>query len=174
LLLFSQKSNQKRANGPTKAITQAIRARPFDPSRTISASAWTSNFGISAKIGRANGPNYQSDKGRLFTWMISICRNQSIDMVRSKAYKVQQSSAGAEAMEAGGAADSSYRFNPDQIGIREKLEKLPREYQEVIEIVYYKGYTHKEAAEALQMPLGTVKSRIRIAIRELRNIFGES
>jgi RNA polymerase sigma-70 factor (ECF subfamily) len=118
-----------------------------------------------------NGPQYDATKGRLFTWMIRICRNQAIDLLRSKGFKASQKIQSDETSVANSEMNA-YTFNPDQIGVKEKLDKLPESYREVIEIVYYNGYTHQEAAKALNLPLGTVKSRVRIAIRELRTIFG--
>ncbi len=119
-----------------------------------------------------NGPAYDSSKGRLFTWMMRICRNQAIDTLRSKGYKSQQKIQSTENIVVSEDSGLSYSFNPDLIGIKEKLDSLDASYREVIEVVYYKGYTHAEAAEALNLPLGTVKSRVRIAIRELRTILG--
>lgn len=119
-----------------------------------------------------NGPKYSAEKGRLFTWMVRICRNQAIDLLRSKGYKATQKIQADENSVATSEANASYTFNPDQIGLKEKLDTLDVAYRQVIEVVYYNGYTHAEAAKALDLPLGTVKSRVRIALRELRTVFG--
>jgi RNA polymerase sigma-70 factor (ECF subfamily) len=115
-----------------------------------------------------NGSSYDSSKGRLFTWMLNICRNRAIDILRSKEYKKNLKIQGDENFVINTAEQQTYKFNPDHIGVKEKLDMLEPEYLEAINIVYYGGFTHAEAAEKLNIPLGTLKSRIRIAIRELR------
>lgn len=64
----------------------------------------------------------------------------------------------------------SYSFNIDQIGVREWVNKLKPDYFEVIETVYFKGFSHSEAAEKLELPLGTLKTRLRAAMKELRKL----
>ena len=59
-------------------------------------------------------------------------------------------------------------FQVDHIGIRELVARLEPAYKEAIDLVYFVGFTQEEAAEKLKIPLGTLKSRCRIAIRELR------
>ena len=63
------------------------------------------------------------------------------------------------------------RLNPENIGVKDLVQKLRPEYKELIELIYFNGYTHAEVAEQLNMPLGTVKTRIRAAIIELRKYF---
>ena len=111
---------------------------------------------------------YDASKGRLFTWLINICRNTAIDKVRSKAYKQRsniqkQGNLVSEAERIGQTG-----FNPDQMDVKDWVHKLPPEYVEVIDIVYFQGYTHIEAAENLGIPLGTLKSRVRKALMSLR------
>ncbi|MEL7531542.1 MAG: sigma factor-like helix-turn-helix DNA-binding protein, partial [Bacteroidota bacterium] len=62
----------------------------------------------------------------------------------------------------------AYTFNPDQIGLKDWVKKLSPEHKEVIDIVYFSGYSHREAAEHLGLPLGTLKTRIRAALKQLR------
>jgi len=92
--------------------------------------------------------------------------------LRSKNYKPRQKIQAEDYFVGSASSELSYSFNPDKIGVKEKLDTLTPANREVIDVVYYNGFTHKEAAEKLDLPLGTIKSRLRIAIRELRNIFG--
>ena len=118
-----------------------------------------------------NAANYDANKGRLFTWMINICRNLAIDVLRSTKFQTTLKIQHADQL-VGSETAPSYTFNPDNIGVKESVEKLKPEHIAIIEAIYYKGYTQKETAEALELPLGTVKTRLRIAIRELRQLLG--
>ncbi len=113
--------------------------------------------------------NYDRSKGRLFTWMLNIARNSAIDVLRSKAYKKSEKVQSIDNT-VYAEKNSAVQINIDLIGLREKVGALKPDLKEVIDLVYFGGYTHKEAAEKLELPLGTVKTRIKIAIRELRNL----
>lgn len=113
---------------------------------------------------------YDASKGRLFTWMLNIARNASIDTLRSKSF--QNSRKNQELSE---NVDSDSRTisqvtqqNIDNIGVRKILENLKTEHRVLIELAYFKGYTHEEIAEIEKIPLGTVKTRIRSALIQLR------
>ncbi|MCB0856123.1 MAG: sigma-70 family RNA polymerase sigma factor, partial [Bacteroidetes bacterium] len=56
----------------------------------------------------------------------------------------------------------------DAIGLKEVVEKLDPKYRELLELVYFQGYTQKEIADEFNIPLGTVKTRVRSAIQQLR------
>ena len=117
-----------------------------------------------------NIESYNSDKGTLFTWILNIARNTAIDKTRSKEYKNTRKSSSIEnrVLE----KNNNVKTEIDHIGLNSIVEKLKMEYREIIEVIYFKGYTHSEAAEELQLPLGTVKTRVKIALRELRKLTG--
>jgi RNA polymerase sigma factor (sigma-70 family) len=120
--------------------------------------------------------SYDTQKGRLFTWMLNIARNTAIDAVRAgKAMSRPSSAQTIDTDEAGTyAVDREYAVspeNPEHIGLREVVEQLRPERKQLIDLVYFNGYTHEEAAEELGLPLGTVKTRIRSAIQELKSLF---
>lgn len=108
--------------------------------------------------------SYDSSKGRLFTWMLNIARNASIDVLRSKAY--QQNKQKQELTENFTGGISSLKV--DDIGLKKVLERLKSEHRVLIELAYFKGYTHEEISEIEEIPLGTVKTRIRNALIQLR------
>jgi len=114
---------------------------------------------------------YNNSKGRLFTWMLNIARNQSIDMLRSKDYRKQSRCTEIDDNRAIIDLKHQVGFNTDTIGIRELVSQLQPEYRSLLEITYYKGYVHTATAEVLKMPVGTVKTRIRYAILQLRASF---
>jgi len=115
-----------------------------------------------------NAEGYKAEKARLFTWMVNIARNHAIDRLRSKKRLLQNET--GEIVREGFDVGGSVPFM-DGIGLKKMVEELGAEQREVIEMLYYKGYTHVEAAEELNLPLGTVKSRLRLGINKLRKYF---
>lgn len=113
--------------------------------------------------------SYDPVKGRLFTWMLNIARNASIDTLRSRSYQntrknqsLQENSEWPEV----GKPDS---VNIDNIGLKRVVDRLKKEHRVLIDLAYFKGYTHEEIAEIEDIPLGTVKTRIRNALMQLRD-----
>jgi len=115
--------------------------------------------------------SYDNTKGRLFTWMMNIARNLSIDKLRSKDFRNSGKNQDIENNVDFIDAQKKVTFNADLLGLKEMVTSLKPEYNNVVQMVYFKGYTHVEAAEELNLPLGTVKTRIRMAIMELRKHF---
>jgi RNA polymerase sigma factor (sigma-70 family) len=111
--------------------------------------------------------SYDPVKGRLFTWMLNISRNSSIDMLRSKNY--QNSQKNQEITDTVYGNGLVTQTNIDSIGISKFLGKLRPEQRVLIELAYFQGYTHDEIAEIEDIPLGTVKTRIRNALLQLRD-----
>jgi RNA polymerase sigma-70 factor (ECF subfamily) len=113
-------------------------------------------------------PAYSPVKGRLFTWMMNICRNLAIDHVRSRQHKVSQNIQSLESFV--GTEKGSIRMEHlDFIGIETALNKLKPEQLHLIQLAYFQGYTQEEIAEEAGIPLGTVKTRIRSALQILRD-----
>jgi RNA polymerase sigma factor (sigma-70 family) len=115
--------------------------------------------------------SYSADKGRLFTWMVNIARNLSIDKIRSKDFKNQYKNQELENNVGYIDANNSTIYKPELLGVKDLVDKLRPEQRSILDLIYFKGYTHTEAAEELGMPLGTVKTRLRMAIQELRKNF---
>lgn len=115
--------------------------------------------------------SYDSSKGRLFTWMMNIARNLSIDKLRSKDFKNSSKNQDIENNVDFIDTQKEITFNADLLGLKDMVISLKPEYNRVLDMVYFKGFTHAEAAEELNLPLGTVKTRIRMAIMELRKYF---
>ena len=121
-----------------------------------------------SKIWR-NAARYDESKGAPYTWMLNICRNVAIDKVRSAGFRNQQQNRSLDAKVYDNKAFSE-EFNPNVIGLRQLVRRLPEKYRQMIDLAYFQGYTHKEIETELNLPLGTIKSRIRIALRELRKL----
>jgi RNA polymerase sigma factor (sigma-70 family) len=110
---------------------------------------------------------YDETKGRLFTWMLNIARNAAIDKTRSKGF--QQSSKLQPISETDGTY-ATVKPGIDDYGLKRLLFKLKEEHRLLIDLSYYQGYTHEQISKALAIPLGTVKTRIRTALSQLRTL----
>ncbi|MDB5150589.1 MAG: sigma-70 family polymerase sigma factor [Mucilaginibacter sp.] len=115
--------------------------------------------------------SYSTEKGRLFTWMVNIARNLAIDKIRSKDFKNQNKNQEIENNVTFIDEQRNTVYKPELMGVKDLVQTLKPEQKLIIELVYFKGYTHVEAAEELGIPLGTIKTRLRMAIQELRKHF---
>ena len=114
---------------------------------------------------------YDPAKGRLFTWMVNLARNLSIDKIRSRDFRNNSKNQDIENNVNVIDEQRSTEINPDLIGVKELVKLLKPEQKSVLDLVYFRGYTHVEASEELGIPLGTVKTRMRMAIITLRKFF---
>lgn len=114
---------------------------------------------------------YSEDKGRLFTWMVNIARNLSIDKLRSKDFRNHSKNQELENNVTSIDQQRNTVYKPELVGIKELTQALKPEQKSILDLVYFKGYTHVEAADELGIPLGTIKTRLRMAIIELRKHF---
>lgn len=118
-----------------------------------------------------NIANYDESKGRLYIWMLNVARNQCIDTMRSKAYQNSQKNQNVE--DAVHAVDKTNRTvqNPEIIGLKQQVMALKKDQRELIDLVYFNGLIKEQAAKQLKIPTGTVKTRIRAALLQLRKVY---
>ena len=109
--------------------------------------------------------SYDASKGRLFTWMLNIGRNAAIDKTRSKGFQQSQRQI---PLDGETVLQPSVRQGIDDFGLKRIILKLKDEQRLLIDLSYFQGYTHEQIATALHIPLGTVKTRIRSALTQLR------
>ncbi|WP_027077726.1 RNA polymerase sigma factor [Maribacter antarcticus] len=112
---------------------------------------------------------YDPSKAKLFTWLFRITRNTAIDKLRSVNAKTDKEI----------QIDVSDVYNigvestkPELMDMQEHLNKIEDKYQIVLDALFFQGMTQQEASEELDIPLGTIKSRLKIGLRELRKIYG--
>ena len=119
--------------------------------------------------------SYASNRGSVRTWMLSIVHNRGVDRLRTAAAVSRRQD----------ALEQVELRRPDEpdaatLGIesvmasevRDELGSLPQEQHEVLKLAYYGGFTHHEIADMLKLPLGTVKSRMRLGLERLRRGMG--
>lgn len=117
-----------------------------------------------------NFPQYDSSKGRLYTWIANLTRNLTIDTLRSKGYKKQQKISSDENSVLK-YQDKRYSAEQhDTIGLQKQISTLKPEQKVIIDLAYFNGYTQDEISKEIGIPLGTVKTRMRSAISELRKL----
>jgi RNA polymerase sigma factor (sigma-70 family) len=117
---------------------------------------------------------YDATKGRLFIWMYKICRNTCIDHIRSKRHRISKLSILNGDAIAAVKNMGHEKFSPDHVGLRKIVNGLRKEERELVELLYFKGYTQAEVAELKSIPIGTVKTRSAKAIKNLRKFFLQS
>ena len=117
-----------------------------------------------------NAESYDDSRGTLFTWMLNIARNAALDKLRSSEYRQRKTNQSIEDLVGEVDSKQNSSFNPDVIGLREFVEKLKPDQQQLIDLIYYNGFTQSEAADELGIPLGTVKTRVRSALIRLREL----
>ncbi len=114
-----------------------------------------------------NVARYDAGKGRLFTWMLHVARNTCFDYLR------KQNPETLDVSKVGDMIEANQNLFPgiENNDLKELVMLLGKEHKAVIELVYWEGYTHEETACRLELPLGTVKTRIRKALNKLRFSF---
>lgn len=115
-----------------------------------------------------NAKKYDSQKAKLFTWLYRIARNTAIDKLRShkkrfdKEIQIDQSDV---------YILPTTSLNQDVIDLKKHVETLEEKYQVVLKALFFEGMTQQEASDELAIPLGTVKSRLKIGLRELKKLY---
>ena len=118
-----------------------------------------------------NIDGYNQSKGTLFTWILNIARNTAIDRIRSQEYQNSQRNQDLDSTINLIDSQGSSQFDIDAIGLGKVVEKLKPEHRQVIDLLYFKGYTQEEVSKEYGIPLGTVKTRVKSAINHLRDYF---
>lgn len=114
---------------------------------------------------------YDDTKGKLYTWMRRITHNLTLDTLKSNQYKYQKKVVDDEMAVTNINVSNTVITTLDSKDFQRKLDVLDAKQRMIIDLSYFKGYTQEEIAKKLDMPVGTVKTKIRSAIIELRKIF---
>ena len=117
-----------------------------------------------------NIASYDSAKGRLYTWMLNIARNSAIDVLRSAKYNNDKKISDIDNNVHIDSNVLSTSIKTDHFGLKKIVDGLKDEYRQIINLAYFNGYTQEEVAEELNIPIGTVKTRSRSALLQLKNL----
>jgi len=115
-----------------------------------------------------NASSYSEKKGRFFTWILNIARNTAIDKVRSKSYNNDKKNQTIDSFVNIFESKDNISENTNSIDIKNYIKQLEENCKKIIDLLFFKGYTQKEASEELSTPLGTIKTRSRNCINQLR------
>jgi len=118
-----------------------------------------------------NISQYDPAKGRIYTWMLNIARNAAIDKLRSKGEVMKSKIRTGEDIVDNIGRSMKTEQATDTIGLRRVVGELEPQYRAIVELAYFKGYTMDEISKTLDIPLGTVKTRMRHAMQLLRAYF---
>lgn len=124
--------------------------------------------------------SYQAEQAKVSTWLISIARHRAIDLLRQRGARPEGYSIAWDDVSQNAMPRTAWR-NPEEIGgqaiqaqrVREAVATLPTEQRQALALAFFQGYSHSEIAERLHEPLGTVKTRIRMAMQKLRHLLAE-
>ena len=117
-------------------------------------------------------PRFDAERGQVRSWLLTIVHHRAIDFVRRKTNRPErQLPDGAEEflVDAGPAPHEAVASSMQSALVREAVRRIPEDQRRTVEMAYFGGMTHVEIAEAMGVPLGTVKSRLRIAMEKLRD-----
>ncbi|MGB3683198.1 MAG: sigma-70 family RNA polymerase sigma factor [Rubrobacteraceae bacterium] len=117
--------------------------------------------------------SYRADRGSVRTWILRIVHNRGVDQLRSLSSRRRTQDkveASAETSQPSEAFAETWR-NSRREQVREALKTLPPDQLKILELAYFSGYTHVEIAELMDLPLGTVKGRMRLGLKKVKDYF---
>jgi RNA polymerase sigma-70 factor (ECF subfamily) len=117
-------------------------------------------------------PRFDPGRGQVRSWLLTIVHHRSVDLVRRRSSRPErQLPDGAEdfLIDYQAGPERTAELSLDARAVREAVSRIPAEQRETVEMAYFAGMTHVEIAEAMGVPLGTVKSRLRIAFEKMRD-----
>ena len=112
---------------------------------------------------------FDRKKAAASTWIFTIARNRRIDILRKKKFPEIDAQDPRLVPDAPRAPDEEVIGAREGEAVRLALEKLPEEQRELVRLAFYNGWSHSKIAADTNLPLGTVKSRLRLAFSRLRN-----
>lgn len=117
---------------------------------------------------------YRAHRAQVNTWLARLARNQAIDVLRREEVRPMRHSVGwadvTEISPDGQSPETATQRSLRRQQVRSAVKELPPEQQEALALAFFQGYTHREIAEVLEQPLGTIKSRIRSGMQTLRGL----
>ena len=115
-----------------------------------------------------NAQKYDPKKAKLFTWLYRIAKNTAIDKLRSFNNRFEKE---VQIDKSNVYILPTASLNQDVLDLKEHVAKLDDKYQIVLKALFFEGMRQQEASEELDIPLGTIKSRLKIGLRELKKIY---
>ncbi|GAB5409438.1 MAG: sigma-70 family RNA polymerase sigma factor [Balneolaceae bacterium] len=117
------------------------------------------------------GNTYDATRGSLYTWLIRVSKNAAIDKTRGKEFIRDKKSNSIDSFVFNDKAANQAKKEDGNADLWETVDQLPENQRSLIDMAYFRGFTQKEIAKEMDIPLGTVKTRMRNALLTLRRIF---
>ncbi|SDO55498.1 RNA polymerase sigma factor [Alkalicoccus daliensis] len=125
---------------------------------------------VMMKLWRGSGGIYDEEKGKFSSWILTMTRNTSIDYLRKQNRRQEEEvHQEMELQDTQAPVEEIVEWKQQRERIKEAMTSLKQEQQHVIEMFYFKGYSQKMIADKINIPLGTVKGRIRLALKHLKS-----
>ena len=118
-----------------------------------------------------NSEKYSNKKGRFFTWLLNIAKNTTIDKIRSKSYKNNKKNVSSEDFLNSFMCNIDSNSTTNTIGLKNMVSNLEPKIKNILNLIYFEGFTQKEVSEELNIPMGTVKTRKRNGLNLLKTLF---
>lgn len=112
--------------------------------------------------------SYDADKGRFYTWIYRIARNKTLNFLRKKEPLIQTDDFSVYVNK-----EEATSIDPKYLELNGAITKLESHHKEAIDLVYFKGLTHREAHQQMNVPLGTFKSYVQQAMKQLRSTYSK-
>jgi RNA polymerase sigma-70 factor, ECF subfamily len=121
---------------------------------------------------------YQAEQGKVVTWLARIARNRAIDLIRRRNVRPEANSVTWDDLPLSNQASENnteqvVELNQQQERVRWAIAQLPTEQKQALALAYFQGLSHQEIADRLDQPLGTVKTRVRLAMQKLKILLTE-
>ena len=113
--------------------------------------------------------SYDESKGRFYTWVYRIAKNKTLNVLRKTDPLIQTDDFSVYTNK-----EDAISIEPEYLELNGAVTTLEAHHQKAIELVYFKGLTHEEAHQEMDVPLGTFKSYMRQALRQLRETYAKS
>lgn len=118
---------------------------------------------------------YRAEQSKVTTWLLSLARHRTIDVLRQRHTRLERNMVSwADVPETvsfnSNSPEEAVELTMRQELVQAAIAQLPAEQKQSLALAYFKGYTHRQIAELLQEPLGTVKTRLRSAMQKLRQM----
>ncbi|WP_114571948.1 RNA polymerase sigma factor [Exiguobacterium flavidum] len=124
---------------------------------------------VFVKIWRGIG-HYDESKGKFTSWLFTMARNAAIDLVRKRKEPTAPIEAAGEVASSEASVEDAFEWKEERLKVQAAVAKLSEDQRDVIDLMYFKGYTQQKISDVHGIPLGTVKSRIRLALSNLKKI----
>ncbi|MBY6037905.1 sigma-70 family RNA polymerase sigma factor [Fictibacillus nanhaiensis] len=116
---------------------------------------------------------YTEEKGKFSSWILTVTRNACIDLIRKQNKNEVEILERDIDYERAESVEETVTWNEERTLLKEAVATLTEEQQDIVDLFYFRGYSQADIADKKNLPLGTVKGRVRLALKHLRKIYSD-